>query len=147
MIFINGVDYIFVQYYFEDEGHPINITKQHGNWKSNTKSYRRTKKSVKNTIRKSSVGPKDTITNIYREAGGYSAARSCSDFPRNRKQISNIRYSEKTQTLKDDIIEVIDMCKMEKKGSNFIRNTYVAPEKIICLIVDWMIWKGSALAT
>ena len=43
------------------------------------------KESVKNAIPKSSVGPKDTITNIYQEAGGYSAVRSCSDFPRNRK--------------------------------------------------------------
>ena len=46
------------------------------------------------------AGPKDTITNIYQEDGGYSVVHSCSDFPRNRKQISNIRYAEKTQTLR-----------------------------------------------
>ena len=106
---------------------------------SQTRSLTEEQKSVKNGIRKSSVGPKDTITNIYREAGGYPAARSCSDFPRNCKQISNIGNSEKTQTLKDDITEVIDMCKMEKNGSNFIRNTYVAPEKIIYLMTNcWL---------
>ena len=51
-------------------------------------------KQIKTIIRKSSVGPKNIITNIYREAG-YSVVRSFSDFPRKRKQISNIRYTEK----------------------------------------------------
>ena len=74
--------------------------KYHDNSKSNTKSYKRTKESLKNVIRKSYAGPKDTITNIYQEDGGYSVVHSCSDFPRNRKQISNIRYAEKTQTLR-----------------------------------------------
>ena len=64
--------------------------KYHDNSKSNTKSYNRTKESLKNVIRKSYAGPKDTITNIYQEDGGYSAVRPCSDFPRNRKQISDI---------------------------------------------------------
>ena len=48
----------------------------------------------KNAICKSSVDPKSIITNIYREPG-YSAVRSFSDFRRNHKQISNIRYTEK----------------------------------------------------
>lgn len=38
MTFINGVDYALVQYYFDDEERYINITKQHDNSKSNTKS-------------------------------------------------------------------------------------------------------------
>ena len=74
--------------------------KYHHNSKSNTKSYKRTKEPLKNVIRKSHAGPKDTITNIYREDGGYSVFRSCSNFPRNRKQISNIRYAKKTETLR-----------------------------------------------
>ena len=74
--------------------------KYHDNSKSSTKSYKRTKESLKNVIRKSYAGPKDTITNIYREDGGYSVVRSYSDFPRNCKQVSNIRYAEKTQTLR-----------------------------------------------
>ena len=127
MIFIDGVDYIFLQCYFEDEEYLINITKQHYNSKSKAKSFGKTKEPVKNTIRKSSAGPKDTITNIYQKDGGYSVIRFCSDFPRNRKQISNIRCAENTQTLKDDIVEVIDMCKVRKKSSNFIRNICVAP--------------------
>lgn len=39
MILIEGVDYVFVQYYFGDEERYINIAKQHGNSKTNTKSY------------------------------------------------------------------------------------------------------------
>ena len=74
--------------------------KYHDNSKSNNKSDKRTKESLKNVISKSYAGRKDTITNIYREDGGYSVVRSWSDFPRNRKQISNIRYAEKTETLR-----------------------------------------------
>ena len=127
MIFIDGVDYIFLQCYFEDQENLINITKQNYNSKSNAKSFGKTKELVKNTIRKSFVGPNETITNIYQQDGGYYVIRFCSDFPRNRKQISNIRCAENTQTLKDDIVEVINMCKVGKKSSNFIRNICVAP--------------------
>ena len=93
-----------------------------------TQSYRRTKEHVKNVTHKSHVGPKDTITNIYQQAGEYSALCCFSDFPRNRKEICNSRYTEKAPTLKE-IIEVIGFYKMEIKGSNFIQNICVAPEK------------------
>lgn len=39
MIFNDGVEYILLQYYFKDEEHHITVTKQHGNSKSNKKSY------------------------------------------------------------------------------------------------------------
>ena len=74
--------------------------KYHDNSKLNTKSYKRTKESLKNVIRKSYAGTRDTITNIYREDGGHSVGRSCSDFPRNSEQISNITCAEKTETLR-----------------------------------------------
>ena len=135
MIFIDEVDYIFWQNYFEDEENPINFTKQHDNSKSNTKSYRRTKEHVKNTTHKSYVGPKETITNIYQQPGGYFSLCCCSDFPRNRKEIRHSRYTEKTQTSKD-IIEVNGFYKMERKGFHFIRNVCVAPEKIVSLMAN-----------
>ena len=47
-----------------------------------------------------------------------------------------MKYAQKTQTLKYDIIEIIVMCKMEKRGSNFIRDICVAPEKVISFITN-----------
>ena len=47
-----------------------------------------------------------------------------------------MKYAEKTQTLKCDIIEIIVMCKMEKRVSNFIRDICVATEKVISLITN-----------
>ena len=47
--------------------------------------------------------------------------RSCSDFPRDRKQITNLKYSKKHQLVEDDIIELIDMCTLEKSDEKFIR--------------------------
>ena len=47
IIFIEQKDCIFVQYYFDDEEHPVNTFKRHGNSRSSKKSYERTKESVK----------------------------------------------------------------------------------------------------
>ena len=46
--------------------------------------------------------------------------RSCSDFPRDRKQVTNLKYSKKHQLVEDDIIELIS----------------VIPEKIVSLMND-----------
>ena len=62
--------------------------------------------------------------------------RSCSDFPRDRKQVTNLKYSKKHQLVEDDIIELIDMCALEKSDEKFIRNISVIPEKIVSLIND-----------
>ena len=79
------VNVIFVNVISKMKSILLTSQKYHDNSKSNTKSYKRTKESLKNVIRKSYAGPKDTIINIYGEDGGYSAVR------RNRKQISDVR--------------------------------------------------------
>ena len=38
--------------------------------------------------------------------------------------------------MEDDIIELIDMCVLEKSDEKFIRNVSVKPEKIVSLIND-----------
>ena len=78
IIFIEQKDFIFVQYYFDDDEHPVNTFKRHGNSHSNKKSCKRTKVSVK-LARNSSLGPKETVTKIFKEAGGYLDVRSCSE--------------------------------------------------------------------
>ena len=64
MIFIEGVDYVFVQYYFGDEERYINITKQHGNSKSNTKSYRKKKMLYANHLLIQKVSSQISIENL-----------------------------------------------------------------------------------
>ena len=38
--------------------------------------------------------------------------------------------------MEDDIIELIDMCVLEKSDEKFIRNVSVKPEKIVSLMND-----------
>ena len=40
IIFIEQNDFIFVQYYFDDDEHPVNTFKRHGNSRSSRKSYK-----------------------------------------------------------------------------------------------------------
>ena len=136
IIFIEQKDFIFVQYYFDDDEHPVNTFKRHGNSRSSKKIHKRTKESVKLSVRNSSVGPKETASKNFKEAGGYLDVRSCSDFPRDRKQVTNLKYSKKHQLVEDDIIELIDMCTLEKTDEKFIRNIIVTPEKIVSLMND-----------
>ena len=136
IIFIEQNDFIFVQYYFDDDKHPVNTFKRHGNSRSSKKSYKRTKESIKLSVCNSSLGPKETVTKIFKEAGGYLDVRLCSDFPRDRKQVTNLKCSKKHQLVEDDIIELIDMCVLEKSDEKFMRNISVIPEKIVSLMND-----------
>ena len=51
--FIEQKDFIFVLYYFDDDEHPVNTFKRHGNSRSSKKSYKRTKESIKLSVRNS----------------------------------------------------------------------------------------------
>ena len=53
IIFIEQKDFIFVLYYFDDDEHPVNTFKRHGNSRSSKKSYKRTKESLKLSVRNS----------------------------------------------------------------------------------------------
>ena len=136
IIFIEQKYFIFVQCYFDNDEHPVNTFKQHDNPRSSKISYKRTKESVKLSVRNSSLGPKETVTKIFKEADSYLDVRSCSNFPRDRKQVPNLKYSKKHQLVEGDIIELIDMCTLEKSDEKFIRNISVTPEKIVSLMND-----------
>ena len=92
--FIEQKDCIFVQYYFDDDEHPVNTFKRHGNSRSSKKTYERTKESVKLSAHNSLLGP-NKLTKFFKEVGGYLDVRSSSDFPRDIKQVTNLKYSKK----------------------------------------------------
>ena len=50
-------------------------------------------KNPLNSARNSSLEPKEAATKLFKEAGGYLDVRSCSDFPWDRKQVANLKYS------------------------------------------------------
>ena len=95
-IFVEGTNFIFVQYYFDGEEHEIDTSNPHGNSNVTKKPYRRTKQSVKISARNLNIGgPKATVEKLFHKAGGLDNVRSNSDFPKNCNQVSNLRYFQK----------------------------------------------------
>ena len=74
-----------LQYYFDGEVHNV-VPKPHGNSKSFI-PYVRCKKSVIEKIKASKEPPKDTVSSIFQEAGGFIGIKGPNEVPRNRQQI------------------------------------------------------------
>lgn len=75
-----------LQYYFDGEPHDVNPTEPHGNSKS-FMPYVRCKKSVIEKIKSTKESPKDTISTIFQEAGGFIGIKGPNEIPRSRQQI------------------------------------------------------------
>ena len=76
-----------MQYYFDNGEHDIIVKQRHGNSKRNTRSHRRAKESLKEKIKNSKYGPKDTVHKLLEDTSGILKAHSPSDFPKNRYQV------------------------------------------------------------
>ena len=133
---VENVDYIFLQYYFDENVHEVDINAPHGNAKRLKKPHRRTKESVKDAVKKSGEVARKVVQDIFLQHGGFQNVQSPSNFPKNRKQVSNLRYfGDPSNTRdRDDIVEILDMCQNEVANNKYIRNVLMAPEKIISLM-------------
>ena len=76
-----------MQYYFDNGEHGIIVKQPHGNSKRNTRPHRRSKEYLKEKIKNSKYGPKDTVHKLLEDAGGILQAHSSSYFPKNRQLI------------------------------------------------------------
>ena len=83
----NESRYIFMQCYFVNSEHDIIVNQPHGNSKRNTRPHIRSKDSLKEKIKSSKYGPKDTVLKLLEDAGGILQAHSPSNFCKNRQQI------------------------------------------------------------
>ena len=102
-VFINESRYIFMQYYFDNGEHDIIVEQPLGNSKRNTRPHRRSKDSLKEKMKSSKCGPKETVRRLLEDAGGILQVHSPSDFLKNRQQIKNLQ-SKSDDNLKDDIL-------------------------------------------
>ena len=132
-VFINESSYIFKQYYFDDGEHDIIVEQPHGNSKINTRPHRRSKESLKEKMKNSKYGPKETVHRLLEDAGGILQVHSPNDFPKNRQQIKNLKRKS-DDNLKDGIVNLIDTCNKEHELKNiFVRTVLTSPEKIVFL--------------
>ena len=119
---VENVDYIFLQYYFDEHEHEVEINASHGSAKRFKKPHRRTKESVKDAVKKSGKAARKVVQDIFLEHGGFQNVKSPNDFPKNQKQVSNLRYFDDPSNKRDrdDIVEILDMCQNEVANSKYI---------------------------
>ena len=121
-----------MQYYFDNGEHDIIVKQPHGNSKRKKSPHRRSKESLKEKIKNSKYGPRDTVHKLLKDAGGILQTHSPSDFPKKRQQIKNLK--RQYNNLKDDIVNLIDICNKEHEVKNiFVRTVLTSPERIVFL--------------
>ena len=125
---VENVDCIFLQYYFDENEHEIDINAPHGNGKRLKKPHRHTKVSVKDAVKKSDKAARKVVQDIFLEHGGFQNVKSPTDFTKNRKQVFNLRYFDDPSNRRDrdDIAEILDMCQNEVANNKYIRNVLMA---------------------
>ena len=127
IILLDGIEFAFMQYYFDNEEHSVRAEIPHGNARKDKKPYIRTKESVLCTIKESTETPKVVVRNLLEDAGGVVNIKGPGDIPKNRHQVSNTRCKRDKE--KDDLIELVDLAKQEEKtDSQYIRDIKFVPE-------------------
>ena len=127
IVLLDGVDIAFMQYYFDNDEHGVKAITPHGNAKKDKKPYVRTKESVLFSIKETTETPKAAVSRMLEDAGGVMHIKGPANIPKNRHQVSNIRYKKNKD--QDDLIELVDLAKQEEKTtSQFIRDIKFVPE-------------------
>lgn len=150
----------FVQYGFDRKEHPVSVN-PHGNSKSATKSFCRTKPSTLKMVKKS-VGenkrPVKILREIENEQGGVMSAHCSSDLPRDRRQIYNTKQTASIKKEKsllpssvsrnDTLACIMQKCKDTIATSEaFIRSVEAAPEPMCVLCTDQQLYNMERFCT
>lgn len=93
------VRYAVVQYLFEDGNEVPVILSPHGNAKRSSSSHRRTQSSTLK-MKESKAKPKIVVSEVHKEMGGSTEAKSASELPRNR-QVYNARQQSSSSNAMD----------------------------------------------
>lgn len=124
----NGKRYhlVYLQYRVKGPDDTPNIKPiPHGNSSRNESGYYRTKQSTKDLmkIKAQHMKPAEAYGELFEEQGGVFDCVSVGDVPRNRKQISNIRYKlSDPKPNKDTLHEVMKLCiEDESRADPFVR--------------------------
>lgn len=138
-----------IQYAFYSMSYPDNCKikgRPHKNSKEGpySSTFNRSKKSVLSKIKQQttdSVKPTTVYNNVFMDCGGVLGASSCGSLPRNRKQISKLKMSMKTESIpRDSLFVVMEQCKREQSQADpFIRIVQAAPDAMCLLANDWQL--------
>ena len=81
---ITPLPHFYVQYYFDNEEHPISFTKSHGNSKNPAKIIQHITDSVRNQIKNltsEGIKGKEIFNRVIQSAGGFEGANSSEEPP------------------------------------------------------------------
>ena len=113
------VQYAVVQYLFEYGREVPVILLPHGNAKHDNTPYRRTQTSTLSMMKNTTGKPKSVVSYLCNEKGGIMGAASCSELPRNRRQVYNsqcLSASSKNSNPSgraDPIFDLIQQCSVD----------------------------------
>ena len=119
-----------MQYYFDTEEHNFKTNLPHGSSKTNTRSHKSTKESVKIAIKEIISRSKDVVNDLFQHTGGALGVKSTSDFSKSSQQVKDVWRNKCPE---DDTIKLIETCKNEMLNVEkaFIRSVDTSPEKVI----------------
>lgn len=121
------VDFLLVEYHFQGESHPINVTK-HGNSKLKSPfqpTSASTQKILTEKIKGSMAGASQVYNTVFEKFGGLENAEAISDFPRKYKQIKCVLNKIRKTNRQDVIAELLSL--VSEKNS-CISNLQFNPE-------------------
>ena len=132
--------HFYVQHYFDNDEHPIPFTKSHGNSENPANIIQHTIYSVRNQIKNLAIEcikGKEIFNRAIQSGGGFEGANSSAELPACYIQIYDISEKmklKKRKEMKNQIMELIDMCNSQKDTSTmFLREIRTAPELSLVL--------------
>ena len=124
IIFVETFDFVFMQYYFDEEVHNFQTDLPHGSG-INTRSH----KFVEIAIKESITCQKEVVNNLFRHSVAALGVKSTSEFLKSCQQVKDLRISKHSE---DATIKLIETCKNEMLSidKTFIMSLDTSPEKI-----------------
>ena len=122
---VENVDYIFLQYYFDENEHKVDINAPHCHGKRLENLYRRTKEFFKDAVNQSDKASRKVVQDLFLEHGGFQNVQS-----------SLFLMIKVYRRGRDHIVEISDICQNKVKNNKSIRNVLIAPDKVISLMTD-----------
>ena len=124
IIFVEKFDFVFMQYYFDEEVHNFQTDLPHGSG-INTRSH----KFVEIAIKESITCQKEVVNNLFRHSVAALGVKSTSEFLKSCQQVKDLRRSKHSE---DATIKLIETCKNEMLSidKTFIMSLDTSPEKI-----------------
>jgi len=129
-----------LQYVYPDDPQIKGAPHKNSKLESFSAAYNRSKKSVLSKIKEQAndlSAPTAIYNKVFEECGGVLNANSCGSLPRNRKQISNLKRTIKSEPIvKDPLFAVMEQCKKEQSCAEpFLRVIQAAPDAM-CLLAN-----------